>query len=82
LILLDDTEGAGGITIEDRNGNTFVIETQSNKLSIKVQGDIELKCTGNYKIEAQGQVSISGNAGISVESPSNVDIKGIMINLN
>jgi phage protein D len=73
-ITLDDTDGAGGITIEDKNGNKMVLDSGPNKLTITAKG--------NLTLEAQGQVQIKG-MGVTVDGGSaTVDVKGSMINLN
>jgi len=73
-ILLDDSEGGGGITIVDKAGNKIVIDSGSNAMELTVQGDL--------KINAQGKVSIQGQAGVEITSSGNVDVKGATINLN
>jgi len=73
-ITLDDTDGAGGITIEDKNGNKVALDSGANKLTITAKG--------NLTLEAQGQVQIKG-MGVAVDGgAATVDIKGSMINLN
>lgn len=74
IILLDDSDGGGGITIQDKAGNKIVLETASNALKITVQGNLE--------VEAQGKVTIKGTAGVEIESSGQVNVKGTMINLN
>ena len=39
-ILLDDTPGNEGISIEDKNGNHIALHSQDNSLEIKVQGNL------------------------------------------
>jgi len=73
-ILLDDSDGGGGITIVDKSGNKIVIDSGSNAMELTVQGDL--------KINAQGKVSIQGQAGVEITSSGNVDVKGATINLN
>lgn len=74
IILLDDDDAGGGITIEDSAGNKIVLDTASNGLKIEVQGNLE--------IEAQGTVTIKGSGGVEVESSGQVNVKGSVINLN
>jgi phage protein D len=90
-ITLDDTDGGGGITIEDKNGNKLVLDSGSNALQITVQGDINLKAQGNISLkaqsnltlEAQSQVQIKGTGGITIDGGmSSVTVKGSTINLN
>ena len=82
MITLDDSDGGGGVTIEDKNGNKVMLDSGSNKLTITIQGDAGLKAQGNLTLEAQGQVQIKG-MGVKMDGgASTVDIKGSMINLN
>jgi phage protein D len=82
MITLDDSDGGGGVTIEDKNGNKIVLDSGANKLTITVQGDANLKAQGNLTLEAQGQVQIKG-MGVKIDGgASTVDVKGSMINLN
>ena len=91
MITLDDSEGGGGITIEDSAGNKLAVDTQQNKLTITVKGDIELNAQGNLTLkanenltlQAQGQAQLKGTMGIQVDGgAATVDVKGSMINLN
>ncbi|MGE5730924.1 MAG: VgrG-related protein [Gemmatimonas sp.] len=81
-ITMDDSDGAGGITITDKNGNTIVIDSGSNKMEITMKGDVEMKSQGKMTFKAQGPVEISG-VGVKIDGgPSTVDVKGSVINLN
>jgi phage protein D len=81
-ITLDDSDGGGGVTVEDKNGNKIMLDSGANKLTITVQGDASLKAQGNLTLEAQGQVQIKG-MGVKMDGgASTVDVKGSMINLN
>jgi phage protein D/phage baseplate assembly protein gpV len=89
-IILDDTDGGGGITIEDKSGNKIVIESASNAMQIEVGGDLTIKAQGSVSIEgtagveikSSAQTSVEGSAGVKVESSATVDVKGAMVNLN
>jgi len=82
IILLDDTDGAGGITLQDKNGNTIVLDSGSNKLKINIKGDASIECDGNLSLKAQGRVDIQGT-GVKVDGGGGmVDVKGSLINLN
>ena len=82
MITLDDSDGGGGVTIEDKNGNKLVLDSKANKLKITVQGDANLKAQGNLTLEAQGQVQIKG-MGVTVDGgASTVNVKGNLVNLN
>jgi phage protein D len=81
-ITLDDSDAGDGIKIEDHKGNVLALDTTSNALQIKVQGDTTLECTGSFSVKAQGQVKIEG-MGVQVDGgPGTVDVTGTMINLN
>ncbi len=67
-ITLDDTDGAGGVTIEDKNGNKVALDSGANTLTITAKG--------NLTLEAQGQVQIKG-MGVTVDGGvSNGGCKG------
>lgn len=73
-ITLDDSDGGGGIVVEDSQGNRITIESGANNITIAAKG--------NLTLEAQGQVEIKGT-GIRMDGgASTVDIKGSLINLN
>jgi len=52
VVILDDSDGQSGITLQDKNGNKVSIDSNANKLSIQVTGDIS--------IQAGGQITIKG----------------------
>jgi hypothetical protein len=82
VITLDDSPGGGGITIKDKSGNKIVLDTQTNALTIEVQGNASVKAQGNLTLEAQGQVQIKG-MGVTIDGQAaTVDVKGTVINLN
>ena len=81
-ITLDDDDGGGGITIEDKSGNSIVLDTGSNSLKVKVQGDVSIEAQGSMKLKATGSVEISG-MGVKIDGGGGtVDVKGTMVNLN
>jgi phage protein D len=82
-ITLDDQDGAGGITVEDRKGNIIVLESGSDALKIKVKGDATIEAQGNLTLKAQGRVEINAQAGVKIDGGvGTVDVKGTVINLN
>ncbi len=74
-ILLDDSEGGGGITIEDSAGNRIRLDTGRNALSIEVLQDVTIQAQGRLGIQAMGGIDIEASGGP-------VNVKGIVINLN
>jgi uncharacterized protein involved in type VI secretion and phage assembly len=75
-ITLDDSNDRGSITIVDSTGNNkIVIDSASNSLSVRAQGDIT--------IESQGQLTIKATRGIQIDAGAGqVEIKGSRIALN
>jgi len=90
IITLDDSDGGGGVTIEDKNGNKIALDSANNALTIEVKGDATVKSRGNLSLDAQGNLSLQAKGkldikgmGVSVDGGvANVDVKGTMINLN
>ena len=89
LITLDDTDGGGGITIQDKSGNTIALDSGGNKLTISIKGDATLTAQGNLDLEAQGNLTLKAQSqlqiqgmSVSMQGSANVDIKGTPINLN
>ena len=83
MILLDDNDGGGGITVQDKNGNTIMLDSAANKLKITIKGDANIECDGNLSLKAAGRVDIQANAGAKLDAGGGVvDVKGSLINLN
>ena len=98
LILLDDTDGGGGITVQDRGGNKVFINSQDNSLTVTMNGDTSVSTKGTMTFEATGKVEIKGlgvsvdggvgkvdvkGMGVSVDGgAATVDVKATMVNLN
>lgn len=89
VITLDDTEGGGGVTVADRNGNKVQLDSGANKLTITVQGDASIEAQGNLELKAQGNLTLSSQGqldaegtSVSLKGQANVEIKGQPIMLN
>ena len=74
-IVLDDSDDQPGITVEDMNGNVIHIDSRTNKLTIRMKGDIEVNAQGRLDLKAQTGISIDGGAGA-------VTVTGTTIKLN
>ncbi len=90
-ILLDDSDDTPGISIIDQTGNNkIVIDSSQNKLSVEIDGDIEIKAKGNISLEADqnlqlksnSDLSIKSSGSLSIESSGPATIKGATVNIN
>lgn len=74
VIRLDDSDGSEKIEIIDKTGdNSIVIDSSSNKISIKSDGDILL--------ESQSKVVVKGST-IEIEASGELKLKGSIVNIN
>lgn len=81
-VTLDDADGGGGVTVEDRNGNTLALDSARNALTVSVKGDVSVGADGALALEAKGRVTIRG-AGVTVDGGAGtVDVRGQLIDLN
>jgi phage baseplate assembly protein V len=61
-ILLEDASGKQKIEIVDASGqNSVTIDTATNAITIKAQGDISVEATGQLNLSGLGGVKISGS---------------------
>ncbi len=75
IIRLDDTSGAGKIEVIDQSGNnSIVIETASNKITIKSAGEIALDATSKITLNA-ANIEIKGTAGVKIDG-AQVEVSG------
>ena len=91
LIRLCDRSGQESIEIVDKTGNNkIVIATSGNKISIEAQGDIDIASqSGKLTLSALG-IEIKSQAGIQMQATQNIDVsataqvnvKGVMVNVN
>lgn len=72
-VTFDDDDGGGGITIADRAGNTVVLNSAANTLTIAARGDLTLEARGRVRIKGLG-VAIDGGIGP-------VDVNGSVISM-
>jgi uncharacterized protein involved in type VI secretion and phage assembly len=83
VIRLCDRAGQETIEIIDKTGNNkMVFKSTDNSITIEAQGDIELTSqTGKLTISAVG-IELKSVAGVDITANANVNVKGVMINLN
>lgn len=77
VILLDDSDGGGGITIVDSTEkNKFTIDTARNNLELVVEGDMKLKAGGKVEIVAGTEAKIEAGTDLTAEAGAQLDLKG------
>ena len=85
-VVLDDSTGSPGITIEDSSGdNRIAIDTQANSLEIKVSGDLTIEAGGKIAIKAgrdlaiEAVTALSATAGTSalIEATTQLNLEGL-----
>jgi len=90
MFTFDDSDGDGGVKIEDRNGNSVHLKSNGDELVITTKGNVSVdskqnmsvKTQGGVTIEATGPVEIKG-MGVTIDGGGGtVDVKGSVINLN
>lgn len=87
VILLDDSDGGGSITIVDSTEkNKIVIDTAQNSLEMTVEGDVKLQAGGKLEIIAGTEATIQAGTefkaeagtSASIDATSQLDLKGGM----
>ena len=75
-VILDDSTGSPGITIEDSTGdNRIAINTQANSLEIKVSGDLTIDAGGKIEIKSGLDLSIDAGTGLAAKAGTNASIE-------
>ncbi len=88
-ITLDDSDDSPSISIVDKSGqNRITLDSQSNKLTISVQGDVAIEAQSGVtvkgatvSIEATGALKING-ATVESQAKGPHTIKGAVVNIN
>ena len=93
-LLLDDTDGKGGVTIitcaghkvflNDKDDEIIVVDkTGGNKITIKSgNNSVKVECMGDFSVDAKGKVSIKGMAGVDVNTPAIMTLQGSLVKIN
>jgi uncharacterized protein involved in type VI secretion and phage assembly len=95
VITLDDTEGAGGITIQDKSGDKVFLDNTSGAGGITVQdkngnkivldsaaNSLTIQVNGNGTVKAMGNLSVQAEANLQLQANGIVEVKGALIKLN
>ena len=89
-ITFDDTDGAGGIEILDKNQNSIKIDTGSDTLKIKVKGKVTIEAQSDVTIETKAKCNLTATGSVEIKGMSakldggggTVTVKGTMVNIN
>lgn len=77
VIILDDTQGAEKITIQDKTGkNSIEIDSKENTMMFKSAGDLTIDAGGKLIIKSKQDLSVQSMAKGSIKASSNMDIEG------
>jgi uncharacterized protein involved in type VI secretion and phage assembly len=91
VLLFDDSDESPGIQIIDMTGkNKILIDSKSDKLTVEIEGDVQLKAKGKIEVESQqdisleakGSMSLKASASLEIEASGPVKVKGATIDLN
>jgi uncharacterized protein involved in type VI secretion and phage assembly len=76
VVTLDDTEGAGSVTIGDAGGNKMVFDTSKNNLDVTVGGNIKLKASQKVEIEAGTSLDLKAGTDAAMQAGTQLNLQG------
>lgn len=91
LIVLDDTSGSEKIEIiASKPNNKIIIDSNENKITLEVDGDIGLKASNgkilmeakSIEIKSSAETKIEADAGMDVKASQTMTIQGQTVNIN
>jgi uncharacterized protein involved in type VI secretion and phage assembly len=90
VIKLNDEDGKETVEIVDKKGNSIVIDTAKDTLTITTNKDIAFAATqGTIKLQAQkielkssADTKIEAGAGMDVKASATLNVKGATVNIN
>ena len=90
VIKLNDEDGKETVEIVDKKGNSIVIDTAKDTLTITTNKDIAFAATqGTIKLQAQkielkssADTKIEDGAGMDVKASATLNVKGATVNIN
>ncbi len=81
-LLMDDASGSEKISIKDKTGsNSIVIESSSNKITVKAAGDVNVETKANAKIDVTGNATVNTSGNTSVEAKGSLTLKGMNVSV-
>ncbi|MCJ7622334.1 MAG: VgrG-related protein [Anaerolineaceae bacterium] len=85
VIILDDTEGAEQIIIQDKTeSNSITINSSDNSMTIKAGGDLifeaggkfVMNSTGDFTLDTKGKGTLTSTMDMGIESKAKASLKG------
>jgi phage protein D/phage baseplate assembly protein gpV len=90
-VILDDKSGSEKITIKDKTGNnSMVIDSASNSLTIKVNGDFTVDAKGKVTLKSMQDMTLDSKAkgnftsmsGMTLDTKGQAAFKGMTVDVN
>jgi uncharacterized protein involved in type VI secretion and phage assembly len=76
-LILDDSEGAGGVQLRDRSGRLLLaLDAQSERIIVASgRGDLHLRAGGDVVVEAGGAVRLVGHQALQLETDGDASVR-------
>jgi uncharacterized protein involved in type VI secretion and phage assembly len=69
LIVMDDTENAERIMIQDKTGaNSIILNSKDNSITLKSKGDFIIQAGGKFTVNSQGNVHVESKASGEIKT--------------
>jgi phage baseplate assembly protein V len=81
MLLMEDGSGRKIELVDSTGNNSVLIDSEANSITVKAQGDVNVKGGANVTVEATGNLTLKG-AAIKIEATGTVTVSGTAINLN
>ncbi len=81
-IILDDSDGAEKITIQDSGGSCLEFDTSNGHIRINSSMDVTINADANISIEAANELELKAGVSLSLESGGELSLKGAIVRIN
>jgi len=81
-IILDDSDGAEKITIQDNSGSCLEFDTSNGHIVISSSMDVTINADANIFIEAANGLELKAGASLAIESAGELSLKGAIVRIN
>lgn len=77
LIILDDTDGAEKIIIQDKSKkNSIVFDSKAKSMTIKAEGDLTLEAGGKFIMKSTKDFTLNSQAKIAFKATNKLEMEG------